>query len=482
MLVCRHWRKLAVSTPYLWQATKIQRNIEWFKLVLSRSKDLPLDLVFHQPTAILPIVNCLVLLQPHIHRLRSLLIPTIKDMKRLLEFVSRLSMPFLSELDVIAKRKGPMDLSPEQLPALRSLRLSSCVIPWVPTMFPRLHRLDLEDCTCKERSITFEQLLGVLSECVELRELRRHNFLSTLQGPSATTGANRGQSISISIPRLRELNIHDRPHPLSQFLSYVRLDHNTNVRIVGYIPDATVDIRDAFLSLLPQDSSGLPLLRMVTFAEIQVCQYLNCELVGHMGWSYVGPTIALELELGDALPTWTFYLESALRELSIIFARASLSHLRIFAEYNQVHCLDAWVRLFTAFPAIQYLELEGDNPPLSAVAALGQPPYDESELDVDVNSKPVMEGDIMDVAGESDTLVLPDLRSLDLYPVDWCPGLIETIVTVLQRRVAAGLPKLEELRLSLRKTGDERGLGRTMKVYRRRLVSLVEELEDSFSD
>ncbi len=41
--------------------------------------------------------------------------------------------------------------------------------------------------------------------------------------------------------------------------------------------------------------------------------------------------------------------------------------------------------------------------------------------------------------------------------------------------------KLEDLRLILRKTSDERGFRRTMKVYRRQLVSLVEELEDSFS-
>ena len=101
---------------------------------------------------------------------------------------------------------------------------------------------------------------------------------------------------------------------------------------------------------------------------------------------------------------------------------------------------------------------------------------------MDVDGEPVTEGDIVDVAGVGDALVLPGLRSLDLQSVDWCPGLIETTVTVLQRRVAAGLPKLEELRLSLGETGDERGLRRTMKVYRRQLVSLVEELEDSFSD
>ncbi|KAM5545609.1 hypothetical protein V8D89_000733 [Ganoderma adspersum] len=485
MLVCRHWRELAVSTRCLWQAIKVRRNTEWFKLVLSRSGDLPLDLVFHQSTSALVIVNCVVLLIPYLHRLRSMFMPAIKIRRRELEAIFGLSMPLLDDLEVLAKSDGLLDLSPERLPSLRSLRLSSCAIPWIPTMLPKLRRLDLQECTCKDSSVTFDQLLDVLSECVDLRELRLHNFFSALQGPSTTPApGNRNPAATVSFPHLRELSIQDRPHLLSYFLSYVRLSPTTDVRIIGDILDATADTTGAFLSLLPEDTSGLPLLRTVTFVEIQ--NWYGCELVGHTGWPWVGPSITLGLELGAALrvPTLSFYLESALREFSSIFARAPVEHLNILGEYKRVRRFDAWTRLFTAFPTIQHLELEGKHAPIPVIAALGQPPYDEAGLDADSEPVTAADGIIDDVGmhGPGILTVLPNLCSLSLECVDWCPGLIETVAMVLQRRLEAGLPKLEDLRLNLTETRDDRGWRRTMKVYRGQLVSLVENLEDPFSD
>ncbi|KAI1793638.1 hypothetical protein LXA43DRAFT_198565 [Ganoderma leucocontextum] len=477
MLVCRHWRELAVSTPCLWQATKVPRNAVWFKLVLSRSEDLPLDLVFHQTASSLSISDCVVLLLSHTHRLRSMFIPAIQVVRSALDAIFHLSMPLLSDLDVLVKSGGGLDLSPERLPALRSLRLSSCTIPWIPTMLPKLRRKDLQECTCRDSSATFEQLLGVLSECVELRELRLHHFFSALRQGLWTTEGNHGPSISISFPHLRELSVHDRPNLLSRFLSCVRLGAHTDIHIVGHILDATMDTADAFLSLLPQDTSALPLLRLVKFGEIQNW-YDSCELVGHMGWCVAGPKITLGLQLGP-LPTWSFYLESALREFSVIFSGAPIDRLHVVGEYKHVRHFDAWVRLFTAFPTVQHLELDGDHSPLPVIGALGQPPYDESGLDAN-STGATTEADGMDGAGVG-AIILPRLRCLDIGCLDWCPGLVETMVTVLQRRAMSGLPKLDNLWLSM-KTMDKRAYRRTMEVYRASLASLVEELEDILQD
>ena len=484
MLVCRHWRELAVSTRCLWQATKVRSNTEWFKLVLSRSGGLPLDLVFHQSTSTIVIVNCAVLLVPHIHRLRSMFIPVIKIARNVLDIIFMATMPLLSDLDVLTKSTGLLRLAPERLPALRSLRLSSCDIAWIPIMFRRLRRLDLQDCTCDDSSITLDQLLDVLSQCVDLRELRLHKFFSALRSLSATPApGNRDPTATISFPNLRELNVKDRPRLLSYFLSYVRLSPNTDVRIISNIPDVTEDTTDAFLSLLPEDTSGLPLLRTTTFVEIQ--NLYSCELVGHTGWPSVGPSIALALEtdsVSDSESTWPFYLESALREFSTIFARAPIKHFNVLGKYTRVRRFDAWTRVFTAFPTVLHLELEGKYAPIPTIAALGQPPYDQGGLDAD--GEPVMEvdGTIDDASMHSGILVLPNLRSLSLRSVDWSPGLIETVVMVLQWRLETGRTKLEDLRLVLTGAGDERGLRRTMNVHRGQLMSLVGNLEDSFSE
>ncbi|KAI1793647.1 hypothetical protein LXA43DRAFT_198948 [Ganoderma leucocontextum] len=147
----------------------------------------------------------------------------MKVPKQVLETIFGLSMPLLSELDVHASRRSTthLDLSPEHLPALRSLRLSLLAIKGIPTMLPKLHRLDLAECTCKDSTVTFDQLLDVLAGCVELRELRLHDFLSALRGPSDPE-TQASTFTTILFRNLRKLTLYDTPR---SFLRAARRRH-----------------------------------------------------------------------------------------------------------------------------------------------------------------------------------------------------------------------------------------------------------------
>lgn len=484
MLVCHHWRDLAVSTPCLWQAIKLRGNVEWFSRVLSRSKGLPLDLVIHRFASNSNISTCSRCLSPQFHRVRSIHFPAMHVQIRLLNAVFGRHMPLLTDLDILVKSGGPLDLSPDRLPALRALRISSCAISWSPAMLSSLCCLHLDECTCQDETVTLNDLLDVVVGAGHLQDLRLRNFLSVLHEPSAASETR--QPIPILIPKLLQLDIYDLPHLVSQFLSFVRLSSATDVRITGLILAPVPDTTDAFLSLLPHDTSGLPLLHLVVAGRIKNSLRSICSIEGRMEQHSVGPQITLSLHWafnpeGPFATEASSYLERTLCEFAVVFSAAPPESLEIDGKHSHVHHLDAWARLFTAFPAIQHLELKGNNVPLAAVAAFGQALYDESESGPDTDIEAAAEADDIDEVGMGAALVLPKLRSLYIGPVNWSPGLVETLAMVLQRRVAKGLPTLEYLDVDWRKMSDEKGLKRTMKVYRKILKSLVEAFAESFT-
>ena len=296
MLVCRHWRALAISTPFLWQAVKVRGKVAWFNLVLERSKGLPLDVVIHRSASASNISKCTRNLSAHFRRVRSIHFPAMTVQIEMLNTIFRRPIPPLTDLDLLVKSGGQLNLSPDLLPALRSLRISSCAIQWNPTMISRLHRLDLDKCTCQGGAVTLDDLLDVIVSAVYLQDLRLRNFVSALRQPS---GSETEPLIPVLLPNLRKIEIYDLPHLVSRFLSFVRLEPHTDVLITGLVLDTVPDTKDAFPSLLPLDRSGLPLLQTVTAGRITNSHSSICRIEGQMGQDSCagGPQTTLTLSL-----------------------------------------------------------------------------------------------------------------------------------------------------------------------------------------
>ena len=296
MLVCRHWRALAMFTTSLWQAVKVRGKVAWFNLVLERSKGLPLDVVIHRSASASNISKCTRNLSAHFRRVRSIHFPAMTIQIEMLNAIFRRPIPPLTDLDLLVKSGGQLNLSPDLLPALRSLRISSCAIPWIQTMLSRLHRLDLDECTCQGGTVTLDDLLDVLVSAVDLQDLRLRNFVSALRQPS---GSETEPLIPVLLPNLRKIEIYDLPHLVSRFLSFVRLEPHTDVLITGLVLDTVPDTKDAFPSLLPLDRSGLPLLQTVTAGRITNSHSSICRIEGQMGQDSCagGPQTTLTLSL-----------------------------------------------------------------------------------------------------------------------------------------------------------------------------------------
>ncbi|EJF56073.1 hypothetical protein DICSQDRAFT_175269 [Dichomitus squalens LYAD-421 SS1] len=465
MLVCRRWREIGLSTRSLWRASRIGRKVEWLRLVLTRSGNLPVDLRFDESA---PILLYTPLLVSHIHRFRSVFLhdTQMPHALPLLQaiFNADTSLPLLSGIDVSTAPGGRLDLSPTRFPALRSLRLSSKNIHWTPAMFHQLRRLDLNECTYRDSALTMSQMMDVLAECAELEHLRLRLFLSKLRQRPTTTN----DRTPITFPKMRVLDICETPAVISRFLSRVQLSADIDVvEITGRMAEATEDLSDAFMSLLPADRSGLPLLRSVRHGQID-CWIDSWALVGQAE-QRSGPKMTIALEFArNPRDSIAFYLENAMREFATIFAGAPLTTLHVLGDHQYASRPGAWVRLFAAFPTIEYLEIVGSDKPLALVGALGQPLWEE-DSDSDAGS----ETDSTDSADEP--LVLPNLGAMSLEYLEWCPGLIEAMVTVFRRRVNRGMPKVD---LGFRlETSDEDGFAGTMRECYEELESVTTGLD-----
>lgn len=100
MLVCHHWRKLGLSTLYLGESVTVKRDPRWLQLALSRSGDLLPDM---QLLSDVPTGECATLLKPHVHRLRTLLLPPVLHYdycRHLRPLFNDGVMPTLNELEL----------------------------------------------------------------------------------------------------------------------------------------------------------------------------------------------------------------------------------------------------------------------------------------------------------------------------------------------------------------------------------------------
>ncbi|KAI0738233.1 hypothetical protein C8Q80DRAFT_1358212 [Daedaleopsis nitida] len=330
MLVCRLWRALALSYPRLWQEIYSVKGLRWLQIALARAGNGLLDL--HMQDALPSVaVSALPILIAHSRRLRTLSFPPLKggQYRKALRLLMR-DLPALTRLELsIASETGtvidhyPLVVSPEAFPALRILRLSCFLIPWEPSAYAKLTRIDLRGCT---RSIS-------------------------------SSPPRFEPYPPVHFPKLRRLVIWDRVTDVSRFMSYIRLPPTTVVRLVATYNRQT-DIRalsNVFLSLLPPDRTGLPMLRSSTKAVLMFSEE-NGKMYGF------NSTKSITLKLcAPVRRSWDAYLGRALAEFPVVFAGAPLEELGVTGNLGYVAGASAWLAALSPFPKLKLLHVGGDG-------------------------------------------------------------------------------------------------------------------------
>lgn len=495
MLVCRLWRNVAVATSALWSVIDVAGSrrggrreledsqssdgsslsstgqdeghaMELFYLALSRSAKAPLDILF---THMAYGIQAFHILTAEAYRIRSLTVPDeAPPASSLTPQILQLNLPSLVQLDLLydsgAEERHSLttshptraaEITPERYPSLRVLRLSHCVLSEASlSILPQLECIDLRLCSFQGRLSSWYGLLDALSECSCLTELQLHLVLGTF--PTIVTQV--ADLPVVPLEKLTKLVLRDAPLMVHSFLAHTSIPADTTLRVVGTHPEA-VDfppVRDDLISLIPHGEHGYPPL---FHALVRGCIH-NWEAAPQL--IFHSPTAKLSLKLLYPHDAHTDDLEGTLNAFRRLCAGSPLKDLTVTGNFRRHdgEVIRTWRQLFTDFPAIEKLELCGEDSPLDLVCALGQPALVQGGArshDLECDCPPVCQ----------------NLRYITVE-AGWEPGLVEALLGVLRLRDTFKLPMLRNLSLILY-TEDPDACTEVLELYDKELSYCAED-------
>ncbi|KAI0668180.1 hypothetical protein C8Q78DRAFT_279840 [Trametes maxima] len=461
MLVCRAWRELGVSTPFLWTSIEVYGNLAWFELALSRSKRMQITLTFHDLQSAIQAATSEPLLS-NVHRLHGLYFPPLypeDSPAAIIAFASlfRSPMPRLRQLvmpvvpprpDVRAWRKQMkhswIDFAESHLPGLRHLRLSYATVRWNQDALSRLQTLELSACVA---DIAFglsplDCFLDVLNGCHLLEKLSLlDGFVSsTLCEEPPTTSQVAPPERTIKLPKLRSFRISDDPAVISWLLAHLELTPGLKVDVVGYFDDIDAIPEAPFSSLLPTDGPDVPRVPLrdprhaVVALHDDVC---DIEILG-------ATSTVLKLSLQLRLPTlehgWTAYLTEGMMEFWDLLNGSPIEALTVCGDWAWAQDPHLWHEFLNGFPRVKELYLIGRGYPAMLFQALQ-----------------IEDTSLVTASDPGEALVCPRLTKIVVKFADWDEALNGVILEYLRARASRGLRKLTLLRLILNCSGGRKG-------------------------
>ncbi|TCD71926.1 hypothetical protein EIP91_000058 [Steccherinum ochraceum] len=231
MLVSSQWRRICISDPSLWSRIKVKRP-ESLSLSLRRSGNIPLRLVWHQPSVGVlgqDVDDSMIeMLAPHLHRTTSLHLVLMS------EHALRIVTPLLSLLSKPAKDVtistfvGLVDgrtLSDNVLHGvqLRSLSLTNFVIPLRSDAYNDLQSLNLT-----RLELTLTDVLNTLQRSPRLTSLWLFHTIEASDSPSHS------HLPTITLNHLGSLSVFvESDGVLRSFLSCVRYPETARLKITN---------------------------------------------------------------------------------------------------------------------------------------------------------------------------------------------------------------------------------------------------------
>ncbi|KAH9910163.1 uncharacterized protein B0H18DRAFT_516171 [Fomitopsis serialis] len=232
--VCRHWRAIIVDTPALWdRIDDPQRRLDHVRVPAERARILPLTLSMKgEPTRPM---NALLQSNKPIRELRYYGI-TIKLSQKylqqsayLLESLSLTGTPGRTTTGHARRPSGgyPVQVFRGHTPSLRRLSLDS--LNWIPTLqTSTLTHLYLADCYGRK---LLQRILSLLSASPNLTDL-----VLVDRGDVLHHEDPQGNAL-VHLRHLRRLVLkHMSSAGVKRFISHIRLNPETCVRLIGVLP------------------------------------------------------------------------------------------------------------------------------------------------------------------------------------------------------------------------------------------------------
>ncbi|KAM5545709.1 hypothetical protein V8D89_000747 [Ganoderma adspersum] len=414
---CRRIHDVAVSTQHRWQRITVFSKIGGLDTALSRSGDLEIDVIFHQPHAI---PSAFMLLTSHAVQLRSLvIIEADHNTLCALQFLFSRPMPALTTCQVhlvhqpirLPRRSGAMWFTVDStvLPNLRALQLGMLPLDWNSEAISSLRRLSLRDAS-PQFFMSCGQFLDILESFTALEHLEIRNTPLFAPPRQCTERV-------VALPYLRTLILESSHHnEISALLFHLQLSSNADIEI-------NIDINTEFLCrrlvtlshVLPRNPTPLPLLASAasaSFAFNHGCVFVECSAPADAKPGRIrvllNPGSALESDQG-----WYYTPSQAAVHFSGLLEHAPLRALELRFAWPYAGETCAASGMF-AYVFLTFSELEE-----LAYSRGGNEASDKQLLDVLANG------------------ALPRLRVLRLG--EWSGELISLLVEFLQIRAAGGL-------------------------------------------
>ena len=241
--VCRYWRSVALNCPPLWTYL-FMISPRWTDELLARSKQAPLKLhlkLHPQDDALqgLCFVEQVTNYMEHVEELR-LHIPFACSVSGY-QFVSNFSSPALRlrvlEISVVNQPDGwSSKLFDGDTPALRTLILTSCPVPWHSFKLAGLTKLSLRH-TPDEFQQSSQEFLATLRCMQELTHLDLHDALSSAARFLSSEAFHTFQKFSL--PRLSRLSIVGLHSAVIAILSCVDIPLKAEVKLDCFSEDSS---------------------------------------------------------------------------------------------------------------------------------------------------------------------------------------------------------------------------------------------------
>ena len=412
MLVCRQWRAVALTTTPLWttislglrhtdfdeddlidDSERVQGASRWLDLVIPRTANATLEIVFTRKAVAIAILPGLIRTQAH--RISRITVPQedapgkLSDLANIIEGVS---FPTLEELDMSlaqdsaahvpvpaeavwpASHRARAAIIPSHFPALRRLFLAQTILVVTSTLlFQQLTVLDLEYCAfARDSRQHLHNFMGAIELCQNVTHLHLSMVMS-MRGNQQPADISRKV---IRLPKLAALTLRDTPAYTSWFLSSIALTLDVKLFVSGMLegPVGFNSIPSLFAALMPADLSTIPHLRASTSGYVCETDRTDNMMVIH------GTNIHLSLEFLCARPLIHMPLHSCLVAFGFLFAGAHITRLQVISRLGGgMRDIRPWVDFLAGYPLIEDLEIEWYGSLLGLVCALGRSPPPTSD-------------------------------------------------------------------------------------------------------
>ncbi|KAI0711356.1 hypothetical protein C8Q76DRAFT_797667 [Earliella scabrosa] len=355
--VCRHWRKVACSTPRLWRFVGVCSSPAWLALCLERCAGLLVDISLGERKNR---SDMRYILSSSISQIRSLsfLACAYTDMSLAASILSK-PCTALEDLSICAQRSFGsgyrtelVKLHPDFLPRLRSLELKGFPIPKHLHSYSHLRSLALETFT---ESIDLDMFLDVVDALPHLESLSFYI--------NRCVDSDDERSEVISLPSLHTLDLYFESYAFGmQALASLRVPAARSVTVMVEVPENDVD---TVYHLLPPDPNLiLPMRAAVTSAELLIraegdnytIRVHDVDQVHKIELSLSGPQRDFP-DFGDGFD-WRHALPRALRELFLIVPTSPLTSISLYGGLATVG-VSEWRDVFVRYPRLESITLRG---------------------------------------------------------------------------------------------------------------------------